>query len=181
MGIPIVLPDEAQIPNFKEIYGTYFSYVWNLLRRFGVWERDLEDCTHDVFVVVHRRLDTYDKSRPIKPWLGGIAANIASEFRRKAQHRREMVMEDIEVPDQGPSADHQMAAAEKRKMVLAGLDKLDGDQRDVFVLHDIEGYSMPEIAENLQVGLNTLYSRLRLARKKFAKEVSRLKNLQGEL
>ena len=163
-------------PSLPEIYETCFGYVWTCLKRLGVWDRDLEDAVHDVFIVVHRRLADYDPSRPIKPWLAGISARVASEFRRRAQHRREVVTEDVEMeaPSTIPSADAALSDKQRRELVLRGLDHLDFDRRTVLVLHDIEGYAMPEISASLEVNVNTLYARLRAARADFAAAVTLL-------
>ena len=160
-------------PAFQEVYGAHFKAVWLGLRRFGVWERDLDDAAHDVFIVVHRRLADYDPARPLRPWLLGIAARIASEFRRKSQHRHEVVSEDTEAesdrlpthtPAYGVRADRALDDKERRTLLHKALDALDVDRRTVLVLHDIEGHPMPEIAAALDVNVNTLYARLRNAR-----------------
>ena len=63
------------------------DYVARTLRRLGIREADLEDLTHDVFVTFHRKLHQYDPSRPVRPWLFGIAFRLASEHRRRAVRR----------------------------------------------------------------------------------------------
>jgi RNA polymerase sigma-70 factor (ECF subfamily) len=163
-------------PALPEVYEQCFGYVWTCLKRLGVWDRDLEDAVHDVFLVVHRRLADYDPDRPIKPWLAGISARVASEFRRRAQHRREVVTEDVEMEAQStiPSQDAALSEKQRRDLVMRGLDRLDIDRRTVLVLHDIEGYAMPEIATSLDVNVNTLYARLRAARADFAAAVKAL-------
>ena len=57
----------------RRVFETEFAWVWRTLQRFGVRSSDLEDLTHDVFVVFHARRAEYDASRPIRPWLMGIA------------------------------------------------------------------------------------------------------------
>ncbi len=160
-------------PSFTEVYDGHFKAVWLGLRRFGVWERDLDDATHDVFLVVHRRLPDYDAARPLRPWLLGIASRVASEFRRKSQHRHEVVSEDVEqegarlptgTPAHGVRADRAYDDKERRQLLQRALDTLEHDRRTVLVLHDIEGHSMPDIADALAVNINTLYARLRQAR-----------------
>ncbi len=160
-------------PSFAEVYGGHFKAVWLSLRRFGVWERDLDDAAHDVFIVVHRRLRDYDASRPIRPWLLGIAARVASEFRRKSQHRHEVVSEDTEAesarlpahtPAFGIRADRALDDKQRRKLLHQALEALDFDRRTVLVLHDIEGHAIPDISHALDVNVNTLYARLRQAR-----------------
>lgn len=167
-------------PALPEIYEECFGYIWTCLKRLGVWDRDLEDAVHDVFLVVHRRLPDYDPSRPLKPWLAGIAARVASEFRRRAQHRREVVSEDVHMESESvhqariPSAETALDDKRRRELVLHALEKLAFDRRTVLVLHDIEGHAMPEVAAALEVNINTLYARLRSARQDFAAAVRAL-------
>ena len=173
---PLPLPRR---PTLSEVYGAHFGYVWTCLKRLGVWERDLEDATHDVFVVVHRRMDDFDATRPMKPWLAGIAARIASEFHRRARHKHEVVTDDVEAVDQTPGADHLVRDRQRRLLVLQALEHLEFDRRTVFVLHDIEGHAMPEIATALETSVNTLYSRLRAARAEFSAAVKSISGEQG--
>ena len=59
-------------------------------------------------------------------------------------------------------------------LVQAFLDGLGEELREVFVLMEIEGMTAPEVAHAVDVGVNTVYSRLRLARERFRREVHRL-------
>src|SRR5262245_47602718 len=86
----------------EDLFKAESSYVWNTLRRLGVQERDLEDLTHEVFLTVHRRLGDYDATRPVRPWLFGIALRTALRYRELARHRRELVTEPPEAVDQAP-------------------------------------------------------------------------------
>jgi RNA polymerase sigma-70 factor, ECF subfamily len=171
-------PASVPAAAFHAMYQEHFKAVWLTLKRFGVWDRDLEDAAHDVFMVAHRRWADFDSSRPMRPWLKGIACFVASDFRRRAQHRREVV-DDGEIaaarsqgtsghtPAMGVRADARHEQREERDGVLAVLSSMDFDQRAVLVLHDIEGHSMPEVAIALSTNVNTLYSRLRHARVAF--------------
>ena len=77
-----------------------------------------------------------------------------------------------EIPDSGPSPERALAGEEARRQVARALEQLPLEQRAVFVLHDIDGVSAPEFARALEVPLNTVYSRLRLAREKFLAAVA---------
>lgn len=165
----------AQRPDFTHIFQTECSYVWNTLRRLGVHERDLEDVAHDVFVAVHRRLDTFDPTRPLKPWLFGIAFRVASDYRRLARHRRELMDDTFEAVDQTPAVDERIATEQARRLVLEALEALDLDKRAVFVMLELDGHAMPAIAVALGIPVNTAYSRLRLGRETFAAAVKRIK------
>jgi len=70
----------------------------------------------------------------------------------------------------GPVAtpfDH-TAHAERGRALMSALERLSEEQRAVFVMADLEELSAPEIAEVLSVNLNTVYSRLRSARREVA-------------
>jgi RNA polymerase sigma-70 factor (ECF subfamily) len=161
--------DEA--PELQEVFRVEASYVWNTLRRLGVRTSDLEDVTHDVFVVVHRKWADYDRARPIRPWLFGVALRVASDYRRSARIQRERVTDELDREGVTPPTDEQIDHGRRRALVLSALDALSDEQRDVFVRHELEGAPIPEIATAIGIPLNTAYSRLRLARERFVAAV----------
>jgi RNA polymerase sigma-70 factor, ECF subfamily len=162
-GATMAIPDDAA---FAAAYDAEFDAVWLYLRRLGVPEADVEDAVHDVFVVAHRRYGAYDPSRPLRPWLLGIGFRIAAQWRRR--HRLEVTVADPEPerPDDARSPDEVVASRQASRRLQAALAKLDLDQRAVLVMHDLNGIPVPEISTALDVPLNTVYSRLRLARAK---------------
>ena len=164
-------------PDFRAVYEAHFDYVFHSLRRLGVHGADLEDLAHDVFVAFYRGLDVFEAGRPLKPWLFGIAFRVASDHRRRARHRFEVQASASEarreLADAQPLADEQVANRQDRALVMDALATLDLDRRAVFVMHDLDGHAIPEIARVLSVPLNTCYSRLRLAREQFATAVRR--------
>ncbi|MCO4764059.1 MAG: sigma-70 family RNA polymerase sigma factor [Myxococcales bacterium] len=169
----------ATDPTLKSLYADHMRDVWHTLRRLGVQTRDLEDATHEVFLVAFRRWDSYDPTRSGRAWLTGIAWRVAAGERRRARNRKVSIGFAREPGDMEARDAHQLTeAAEARALVHHVLAGLPDPQRDVFVLHELDGMSMPEIVEMTEVPLNTLYSRLRLARKKFKAEVLRLQDAQ---
>ncbi len=166
-------PDARQ-QELRALYDAHVRDVWCALRRLGVPERDLDDATHEVFLIAYRRLDDFDRDRPARPWLTGIAWRVAAAWRRKASARLVQVGLPVDVRDEALTADQALSQAADIRRVHDALAQLPEAQRDVFVLHEIEGLSMPEIAAAADTPLNTLYSRLRLARARFVAEVRRL-------
>ncbi len=147
-------------PDLSRVYEQHLQYVWRLLTRFGVPSRDREDVAHDTFVVVHRKLSTFDPSRPLKPWLAGITFRVAVAYkRRKMQSEVPSELPDIQHPDQAGKS------TELRQQAQRLLEQIPIERRAVFVLHELEGLTAPEISDAIGVPLNTVYSRLRLARK----------------
>lgn len=162
--------DEASafiVPTFDAVYTAHFTYVWRILRTFGVPEAGLEDAAQDVFVVVHRRLSTFEGRAAITTWLFAIAHRVASAHRRKAGDGRTEPLAD---DDETAGATDTFAAfsrAQAAATVMAILDTFDEDKRIVFALVELEQLSVAEVARVLDINLNTAYSRLRLARAAF--------------
>jgi RNA polymerase sigma-70 factor, ECF subfamily len=156
-------------PSLPEIYQREFDYVWRTLRRLGIPASDLEDVAHEVFMVVHRRLADYDPSRPLRPWLFGIAYRTTSQHRRRPGGVPQSAREDdlLGLQDQSPSAEHLLSAEQARRRVHRALETLPLEQRAVMIMHDLDEVPAPELAAALEIPLNTVYSRLRLARAKF--------------
>jgi RNA polymerase sigma-70 factor (ECF subfamily) len=157
--------DPAVADSFYAIYERELSYVFKTLGRLGVGTPDLADAVHDVFVIVHRRWADIDFSRPIRPWLFGVARKVAAGMRRK---HRELPSPDL-VSSVGASPH------EERDLLWRVLASLDDDRREVVILHDLEGYTGAEIGELLGISTNTVHSRLRLAREDMRGALARLR------
>lgn len=147
----------------EELFDAHADYVYASLRRLGVPPRDLEDLTQDVFITAHGALPRYDSQRPAKPWLFAICYRVAANYRRLARHRAELGR-GTELAACSPSPEELVNAREERSLLDAALDVLSSEHRAVFVLHVIDGVSGPDIAAAFGIPLNTVYSRVRLAR-----------------
>ncbi|MFO0664855.1 MAG: RNA polymerase sigma factor [Polyangiaceae bacterium] len=167
---------DAPRARFDAIFEAEFAYMWRSLARLGVPTRDLEDVTHDAFMEVYRRLDTYDAARPIRPWLFAFAFRMASDYRRLARHRVEVIGADAEPSEHVPGAEELLQDKQSRLLVERAVAKIHEERRPVFILHDLDEVPIPEVARTLSIPLNTAYSRLRLARDEFRAAVHRMKN-----
>ena len=163
------------------IFQSEFRYVWNTLRRLGVHDRDLEDLTHEVFIRIHAQLPLFDASRPLRAWLFGIALGVAANYRRLARHRKlDLVAVLPDHADPSDQADEDLERREESRLVHAALQKVSLEQRAVLVLHELDGYPIPEVAVSLGLALNTAYSRLRLGREAFRSAFRRLAAATGK-
>jgi len=167
---------DGRAPSFEQLYQSEFSYVWHALRRLGVRSADLEDCVHQVFLTAWRRLGAYDPARPLRPWLFGIAFRTAADFRALARHGHEVLGDVPDVHDERPHAEQQLAAGQAQLLVARALDRVEVNRRAVFVMKEMLGHTVPDIAEALGIPVATAYSQLRLAREDF---VASLRALQG--
>ncbi len=154
-------------PAFRTVFESEYGYVRSSVARMGIRPADVPDVVHDVFVVVHEKLGEFDTTRPVRPWLFGIAFRVAVGVKRKMGYFAEQLNGDESanaLPSREPSPEDSMNDKQRREILSEAMDLLDDDKRAVFVLHDLDGTSMPMVAEALEVPLNTAYSRLRLAR-----------------
>jgi RNA polymerase sigma-70 factor (ECF subfamily) len=174
--IAVSTSQEARARSFRALYDAHVDFVWRNLRRLGVPESEVEDATQEVFVVAHRRFDDFEeRGHGPRAWLFQIVLRVASGARR---HRRR----HPEVPDGGSALDREtveppQADACARREALSKLDAalgtIDLTRRAVLVLHEIEEMTAPEIAQVLGVPLNTVYSRLRVARGELEQALAR--------
>ena len=164
-------PRPRSTPTLEQVYRDHADFVWRLLRNFGVEGAGRDDAFHEVFLVVHRRLADYDGRASLPSWLFGITRNVVLHHRRShARHLRRLTV--APEPSAGPAPDEVIAAIEAREVVDRFLATLSEEHRLVFMLAELEGLKVPEIAEQLGVNLNTLYSRLNSARRRFASFVA---------
>jgi RNA polymerase sigma-70 factor (ECF subfamily) len=160
-----------------QLHDQYADFVWRSLQRLGIPRASLEDALQDVFIVVQRRLDSFDSTTKMTTWLFGICLRVAAAHRRRAYHRREeQVAELKERPDEHPLSNPEQAAIrhEARRQLERGLDALDLERRAVFVMFEIDRIPATAISEMLGIPVGTVYSRLHRARADFSAAIARL-------
>jgi RNA polymerase sigma-70 factor (ECF subfamily) len=160
--------------DFEALYREHFRFVWRIVRRLGIDGGQVDDVVQDVFVVVHRRLGDFEGRSSAKTWLYGIVRRVVADHRRTLRRKPGHEVADIPAesdPDAMTSGNQSPQASveqsERVRLLHRLLGQLDDDKRDVFVLSELEGLTMVEIAEALDVNPNTIASRLRAARREF--------------
>lgn len=156
----------APPPTFEDVYRAHYDFVWRSVRRLGVPEFEVDDVVQDVFVVAHRRLASFEGRSKLSTWLFGIAYRVVRDYRqaRSAARRRE---EQVSAPRPPTEPDRKLERSEAARVLDTLLAQLSEPAREVLVMADIVKLTAPEIAEVTGARLNTVYSRLRLARKRF--------------
>jgi RNA polymerase sigma-70 factor (ECF subfamily) len=155
-----------------EAYRQEISYVFHALRWLGARPQEVEDLAQEVFIALRRSWPRYDPSRPLRPYLFGVAFRVVSMQRRKRKHEVAFAM--IEVRDAGPGPDEALQAKQARAMVLRALELIPLRRRAVLVMHDLEEVAMGQVAAALSIPLFTAYSRLRKARTELEAAVRRV-------
>lgn len=168
-------------PMLRRIFEEELGYVMRVLQRLGVHAADVEDAAHDTFLHVFRHLAEFDEARPLRPWLFGFAFRVAAHRRRKSRSRRELCDHADARPSPGGDALEQLLDNERLAHVQAALESVEVSRRAVLLAHEVEGFTMPEIAEALGISVNTAYSRLRLARHELSRALARHKLRHGDL
>jgi len=161
-----VVPADAAAQD-EEIFRTHADFVWRALRRQGVPDADVEDAVQEVFLVVYRRVAEYEDRGSIRAWLFTISRQVASHHRRSASRRDRKERALFDEPAAQPDTMDARERAEAVSVVNDFLAEIGEEQAMVFYLVEIEGLTAPEVASSLNVNLNTVYGRLRLARKRF--------------
>jgi len=172
-------------PTFAEIYESCFSFVWRATVQLGTPQASVDDLVQEIFMIAYRRQNEFEGRSSLKTWLYGIVFNVVRAHRRelRAKHPQELEGDAPADPDLfadgGPGPDERAARREAGLFLERFLDDLDDDRRAVFVLAEVEQLSASEIAAVVGAPLNTVYSRLRLARQEFSAATARHRARDG--
>ncbi len=164
------------------IYAEHAQFLWKSLYRMGIPEADLADILQEVLLVVHRRLDSYDRSCRLTTWLFGICLRVAATARRGRRRRREEPMDPnvqghILVESNDP--EQNVLARDARRRLDVALDALEPEKRAVLVMFELEGMACAEIGDLLGVPKGTVFSRLSSARQAFLAALQRVEKREG--
>ncbi len=157
--------DVSRVPmTIDDLFSAQAAFVWRTLKQFGVASADLEDQTQEVFLVAHRRLGEWD-GQHARAWLFAIARRSASSYRRGRQRRCEQPL--AAVPEAVSPEDPSVRA--EIELLSRVFQTLDEDKQIVFILHELEGMSMREVAEAVQCPLKTAFTRYYAARRELTR------------
>jgi RNA polymerase sigma-70 factor (ECF subfamily) len=171
------VPSVGDELGFERVFEEHVGFVFRVLERYGVAEREREDACQEVFLVVFRSLDRFEQRSSLKTWIYGICRRVAASFRERAVNRRERPSAPLPEPDASVHESGEGALAAKESYVLLQelLARLSAEQREVFVLYELEELTMREIAELQSVPLQTAFDRLYAARAKIEAALKRLR------
>ena len=157
--------------------------MWASLARLGVRDADLEDLMQEVFIVVHRRLDTFKGDGAFRSWLYSICRRTVSNYRRRAHYQHERTtapISELEIASEQDDPEEAAVANEAKRRLDLVLDQLSDDKRVVFVMFEIELKSSAEIARTLGIPVGTVHSRIHAARHDVERAAARLNLLPAE-
>jgi len=162
---------QVSLGSFERVYQRELPFVWAAARRLGVHPAAIDDAVQDVFVTAYRRWGDLHHDVSPRAWLYGVTRRVAFRYRRshaRTVRRKLAVGRDVEGKVTTPHRERDEAHD-----VDAVLAVLEPARREVFVMAELLEMSGPEIAAQLEIPLNTVYSRLRLARRELEPRLRR--------
>jgi RNA polymerase sigma-70 factor, ECF subfamily len=176
----------AQPWTFDALYDAYATFVWRNACRLGIPQAGAEDVMQEVFLVVYRRLPEFEERTSVRAWLSAILIRVVRAYRRNARRKVGSGGEALSPVDPDNLVDLRQRSpldllerdetVRELYGVLAGMNE---ERREVLVLSELEELTAPEIAQALQVNINTVYWRLRTARKEFERVLFRRRAVEA--
>ena len=179
---------DGEIRALGELYLRYGNMVKRALARFApeMADADVDELCQEVFLALNDSCRRYEERTKLKAWIFGIAVRKSRMWRRNTWLRRNLL--EIHggegVAMALPTQETPASTAELRREIQESLSHLTQKQREVILLHAVDGFSGEEIAEILNVRVGVVWSRLHRARQillKSAAEPARDHALEGEL
>lgn len=153
-----------------------FAHVWRVLGRAGVRRvEEREELAQDVYLVAYQKRATRDPEVPELAWIGSIARNLGLRYCELARTRKEQPVHDPEnmIEPIAPGSSPEVATI-GRSQILAVLECLRDDLREVFEMSEVEQFTIAEIAATLRKRPGTVSTMLRRAQEEIEAAVARL-------
>ena len=154
------------------VYQKELDYLFETLQRLGASPREIEDLAHEVFLVLLRNWSDLDLSRPFRPYLFAIAFRVVCAHRRR--RRREVPYGYVDAQDHAIGPEESLQSKESTRLLRVALDMVPLPRRAVVVMHDLDGFSIVEVAAQLSLTRFGVYTRLRKGRKELASALRRM-------
>lgn len=162
----------GDIDSFNALVLQFQDYIFTITYRIMGDSSSASDATQDTFITAFRKLDSF-RGGNFKAWLSRIATNTCYDELRKRKRRPQDYLEELPgsemydeppIPADVPNPEQEAQRNDLSQAIQNCIIALNDDQRMVIVLSDVEGYAYQEIAEQLNVSLGTVKSRLSRAR-----------------
>ena len=157
---PVARAAAGDVRAFEELYRTHLPRVYSLVRRMG-GGRDADELTQDVFVRLWQKIGTFRGDSAFTTWLHRLTVNVVIERFRSETTRRQRLRDGEDVFELLPAPRQSGDLAMDFETAML---KLPDGAREIFVLHDIEGYKHQEIASLLDISPGTSKAQLHRAR-----------------
>lgn len=168
---PAPRADTEEAVDVGALFDAHAAFLVRVAERLTGSASLAEDVVQEAFIVACRRREILREGSDLRAWLYRVVRNVVRQHRR-TKARRLAFLDRFGAEPRWPEAgghdpEQIIADREHGRLIRAAITDLPLKQREVFVLYELEELSGREIAELLSVGENTVWSRLRLARKRF--------------
>ncbi|MEJ7622637.1 MAG: RNA polymerase sigma factor [Pyrinomonadaceae bacterium] len=163
---------------FEEVYNRHHRRVYSICLRMLQSTSEAEDLTQDVFIQLYRKIGSFRGDSAFTTWLHRMTVNQVLMHFRKRSVKFEKTTEEGDTPDQpvtGTANPDKMRIVDKIALDNA-IEQLPNGYKNVFVLHDVEGYEHEEVARILGCSVGTSKSQLHKARLKLQKLLGKKAN-----
>lgn len=157
---------ESELKRLMEDYGEdVWQYAYFLTKK-----RDMaDDVSQEVFIKAFKSIGDFRGEATIRTWLLKITRNTAFSYRRKAYFRRHLLTDFTADQGKSPSAEETALALEFSHALWSKVMRLSRKYREAIILSAHYQQTMEEMADTLQISVNTAKSRLRRARRELLK------------
>ena len=169
---------DGNMAAFEEIYKRHHRRVYSICLRMLQNTSEAEDLTQDVFIQLYRKIGSFRGDSAFTTWLHRMTVNQVLMHFRKRTVKYEKTTEEGETPVQmvaGTSNPERMRIVDKIALDNA-IEQLPKGYKNVFVLHDVEGFEHEEVARILGCSVGTSKSQLHKARLKLQKLLKKKAN-----
>jgi len=170
------VPAPSQDSDCLEVFDQELDYLFVLLQKFGARPAEIEDLLQDIFVILRRHWPKLDTSRPLRPWLFGVALRVVRAHRRRAA--REVLRDTVEVEETATSPEVGFEEQESLALLRAALEQVPPARRTVIVMHELDGIEIVEIARRLDMSRIGVYTRLYKGRRELASALRRMERVR---
>jgi RNA polymerase sigma-70 factor (ECF subfamily) len=178
-AVEATTPREDADHRVRELVDRHFDAVWRLVRRLGVSPDATDDAAQQTFVIAARKVHEI-RPETERQYLFAIAVRVAADARRARSRRRELPEDALPTHvDPLPAPDELLDRKRAREVLDDVLASMPIELRVPFTLFELDGLSLPEVAEVLGIPLGTATSRLRRARELFRARVQRISGACG--
>jgi RNA polymerase sigma-70 factor (ECF subfamily) len=179
---PGASPSSKQELDIGRLFDAHGPYLCRVLHRLTGSRETAEDVVQEVFLLAYHRRNELEDRAGIRTWLYRAAVNHVRHRRRSFSRYQGLLDRYQQHPghkEKEESPDEAASRVERGKLVQECVMKLSDKLREVFVLYELEELEGNEIAEILELPVNTVWSRLRLARAAFRQEWSSRVEVEG--
>ena len=162
------LAADGNLAAFETLYQRHHRRVYSLCLRMTSNQTESEDLTQEAFIQLFRKIGSFRGDSAFTTWLHRLTVNQVLMHFRKRSVKSERTSEDGEVPEQavlGTSNPNKMRVVDRIALKNA-ISQLPNGYRNVFLLHDVQGFEHEEVARIMGISVGTSKSQLHKARLK---------------